>query len=312
MKTGIIIKTTGSWHTARTKDKEVFECKIKGRFRVDGLVTTNPVAVGDEVDFKIVDENKKGLITKIHKRKNYIIRKSTKLSKKAHVIAANIDMAFLVITLVNPKTSTMFIDRYLISAEAYRIPVTLLFNKIDIYDDNDKIYLEAIMKMYRSIDYMCVEMSAVTKFNIDIVKNVMANKTVVVSGHSGVGKSTFINALKPGLNLKTSETSDIHQTGKHTTAHTEMFELDNGAFIIDTPGIKGFGIIDMYKEEIFHFFPEIFKESKHCKYYNCTHVHEPECAVMKAVEEHKISKSRYQNYLLIMDEDEDEKYRKPF
>lgn len=312
MKTGIVLKSTGSWHTVKTKDKEVFECKIKGKFRIDGLVTTNPVAVGDEVDFKIIDENQKGLITKIHERKNYIIRKSTKLSKKAHVIAANIDRAYLIVTLVNPETSTMFIDRYLISAEAYRIPVTLLFNKVDIYDKDDKIYLEAIMNMYRSIGYVCIEISAVSIFNIDIVKKEMANKTVVVSGHSGVGKSTLINVLNPGLNLKTDETSDVHQTGKHTTAFTEMFELDNGAFIIDTPGIKGFGIIDMYKEEIFHFFTEIFKESKHCKYYNCTHVHEPGCAVKIAVEENRISRSRYQNYLSIMEEDEDEKYRKPF
>ncbi|MFC2086308.1 ribosome small subunit-dependent GTPase A [Bacteroidota bacterium] len=312
MKSGIVIKTTGSWHTVKTQEKEVFECKIKGKFRIDGLVTTNPIAVGDQVDLKVEDKDNKGLITKIHKRKNYIIRKSIKLSKKAHVIAANIDKAYLIVTLVNPETSTMFIDRYLISAEAYRIPVTLLFNKVDIYDNDDKIYLKAIMNMYRSIGYDCVEISVVTKFNIDKVKNEMANKTVVVSGHSGVGKSSFINVLNSELNIKTCETSDVHQTGKHTTAYTEMFELDNGAFIIDTPGIKGFGIIDMYKEEIFHFFPEIFKESKKCKFYNCTHVHEPECAVMNAVEEHRISLSRYQNYLSIMAEDEDEKYRKSF
>ncbi len=312
MKTGIVIKTTGSWHTVKTAEKEVFDCKIKGRFRINGIVTTNPVAVGDYVDFKIVDEDQTGLISKIHDRRNYIIRKSTKLSKQVHVIAANIDRAYLIATLAKPETSTMFIDRYLISAEAYRIPVTILFNKTDIYGEFENEYLKAIMHLYQSIGYNCIDVSAVTGYNVGKVKGQMANKTVVISGHSGVGKSTLINAMHPGLNLKIDSVSSLHKKGKHTTTFTEMFELDNGAFVIDTPGIKGFGIIDMYKEEIFHFFPEIFKVSKDCKYYNCTHVHEPECAVMKAVEEHRISQSRYQNYLSIMEEDENEKYRKPF
>ena len=312
MKNGIVIKTTGSWHTVKSGEGDIVLCKIKGKFRIEGLVTTNPIAVGDNVDFKINEEDQTGLITKIQKRKNYIIRKSIKLSKQAHVIAANIDRAYLMVTLANPETSTMFIDRYLISAEAYRIPVTLLFNKVDIYQSEEIEYLKAIMQMYTTIGYKCIDISATTGHNMALVKKQMANLTIVISGHSGVGKSTFINALDLNLNLKVNDVSDMHKTGKHTTTFTEMFELDNGAFVIDTPGIKGFGIIDMYKEEIFHFFPEIFKVSKDCKYYNCTHVHEPDCAVKNAVEEHRISQSRYNNYLSIMEEDEDEKYRKPF
>jgi len=312
LKSGIVIKTTGSWHTVKTGNKELITCKIKGKFRINGLVTTNPIAVGDIVSLKLNPGEEFGLITKIHPRKNYIIRKSIKLSKQAHVIASNIDRAFLIVTLAHPETSTMFIDRYLISAEAYRIPVTLVFNKTDIYTTDEKKYLEAIIRLYTSIGYQYIETSAKTKYNIGVLKEKIAGQIVVFSGHSGVGKSTLVNAMAPNLNLKTAIVSEAHKTGKHTTTYTEMFELDNGAFIIDTPGIKGFGIIDMYKEEIFHFFPEIFKISKACKYHNCTHVHEPDCAVKKAVEEHKISLSRYQNYLSIMEEDVDEKYRKPF
>ncbi len=309
MRQGLIIKSTGSHYLVKDKNNNKFECKIKGKFRIKGIRSTNPVAVGDIVDFIMPENEKLGSITNIHDRKNYIIRKSINLSKRSHIIAANIDAAFLIVTLTSPKTSTEFIDRYLVSAQAYRIPVNIVFNKIDIYDNETKKKLKELKQLYEKIGYNCIETSATKKINIQTIKDLLKNKINVVSGHSGVGKSTLINAIDPKLQLKTSNISDTHNTGKHTTTLTEMFEINNGGYIIDTPGIKGFGIIDMDKEEIYHFFPEIFKLSKNCQYYNCTHIHEPNCAVKKAVENGEISLSRYKSYLSIMLEDENNKYR---
>ena len=309
MRQGLIIKSTGSHYLIKDKNSNKFECKIKGKFRIKGIRSTNPIAVGDIVDFIMPENEQLGFITNIHDRKNYIIRKSINLSKRSHIIAANIDAAFLIVTLVMPKTSTEFIDRYLVSAQAYRIPVNIIFNKIDIYDNETKNKLKELKLLYEKIGYNCIEASATKNINIQIIKDLLKNKINVISGHSGVGKSTLINAIDNKLQLKTSKISDIHNTGKHTTTLTEMFEISSGGYIIDTPGIKGFGIIDMDKEEIYHFFPEIFKFSKDCQYYNCTHIHEPNCAVKKAVENGEISLSRYNSYLSIMLEDENNKYR---
>ncbi len=309
MKQGLIIKSTGSHYLVKDIDNKIFECKIKGKFRIKGIRSTNPVAVGDIVDFIMPENAELGFITNIHDRKNYIIRKSINLSKRSHIIAANVDAAFLIVTLAYPKTSTEFIDRYLVSAQAYNIPVNIVFNKIDIYDKETLKKLKELKDVYEKIGYNCIETSATKKINLQIIKNLLKNKISVISGHSGVGKSTLINAIDNKLNIKTSEISEFHKTGKHTTTLTEMFELSSGGYIIDTPGIKGFGIIDMDKEEIYHFFPEIFQLSKNCQYYNCTHIHEPNCAVKKAVETGIISLSRYNSYLSIMFDDEDNKYR---
>ncbi|MCK4662942.1 MAG: ribosome small subunit-dependent GTPase A [Bacteroidales bacterium] len=312
MKKGLIIKTTGSWHTVKEENGEIYDCKIRGKFRIKGIKTTNPIAVGDYVEFDIISNEKTGVITNIIGRKNYLIRKSVNLSKQGHIIAANIDTVFLIVTLKDPETTTLFIDRFLISAEAYRIPVIIVFNKIDIYDEHLLSQMKELINIYSDIGYKCYKISATQNINIDNLKDAMKGKVNVISGHSGVGKSTIINSLDKNLNLKIAKISDYHKKGKHTTAYSELFEFEFGGYVVDTPGIKAFGIIDMYKEEIFHFFPEIFKISKNCKYYNCTHTHEPECAVKKSVEDGIISSSRYINYLKILDEDWDEKYRKPF
>ena len=310
---GIVIKSTGSWYTVQQEDGAVVQCKIKGKFRTKGIKSTNPVTVGDRVEFKIVEpekEDKKnhiGLITNIIDRKNYIIRKSTKLSKQSHIIAANIDQAFLVVTVNFPVTTTTFIDRFLASTEAYRIPCILIFNKVDRYNPDQTLHMNELINLYESIGYKCLITSAKTKTGLDTLLSWMRNKTNVFSGHSGVGKSTLINAIEPGLNLKTKEISDYHQTGKHTTTFSEMFTLSFGGYIIDTPGIKGFGMLDMEKEEIGHYFPEIFKHLEKCQYYNCTHIHEPGCEVKNALANGKISKSRYLSYLGLLDGNE--KYR---
>lgn len=307
MREGLVIKSTGSWYTVKSNDGVIHDCRIKGRFRMDGIRTTNPISVGDKVDFE--EEVEANVIVKIHDRKNYIIRKSSNLSKHSQIIASNIDQAFLIVTVNYPLTTTTFIDRFLAAAEAYRIPVNLIFNKIDRYRPNDNDRLETLKATYEKIGYKCFEISAKKGISLDIIKDVLKGKINLLSGHSGVGKSTLINAIQPGLDLRTGEISEAHSQGKHTTTFSEMFELDFGGYIIDTPGIRGFGSIDMEKEEMSHFFPEIFKMSEHCQFNNCTHVHEPKCAVKGAVEVGEICITRYESYLGMIMEDEDSKYR---
>jgi len=304
---GIVIKSTGSWYTVKDGNKQI-DCKIKGSFRQKDIRSTNPVVVGDHVTYIQGEGEKAGLISEIADRKNYIVRKASKLSKQTHIIAANIDQALLMITVAYPRTTLEFIDRFLVTAEAYHIPVILVFNKTDLYNSLETEEMNAITAMYEKIGYRCLHVAALNRKNIKAVITAMTDKISVVAGNSGVGKSTLINSIKPGLQLKTENISDYHQSGKHTTAHTEMYELSFGGYIIDTPGIKGFGVIDFKKEEVGYFFPEIFKKSKDCQFYNCTHVHEPGCAVKKAVDEGNIFPSRYNSYLNILF-DKNEKYR---
>ncbi len=316
MKKGIVIKSTGSWYTVETEYGEKFECKIKGKFRIKDIKSTNPIAVGDKVEFTVqssTNDNKEqniGLISGIEDRKNYIIRRSQNLSKQSHIIAANIDQAVLVVTLFYPVTTTTFIDRYLASAEAYRIPVLIVFNKNDRLTDDQKKALNSIIDIYTKIGYSCITTSATTLFGIENLKNALKNKINVVNGHSGVGKSTLINILEPGLNLKTMDISDFHNTGKHTTTFTTLYKLSFGGYIIDTPGIKAFGMLEMEAWEISHYFPEIFKISHDCQYNNCSHTHEPGCAVKVAVKNGKIAVSRFISYLGLLETDE--KYRPAF
>lgn len=310
MSKGIVIKSTGSWFSVKTESGIVVECKLKGNFRIRDLKSTNPVAVGDHVEFSLHDQEGDdpakpvGLITDIVDRKNYIIRKSPNLSKQYQIIASNIDQAFLVVTVNYPVTTTTFIDRFLASAEAYRIPCIVIFNKIDRYNPAQMGQMQKLLDIYRKIGYRCLETSAKQDQGIDKIRELMKGKTSVFSGHSGVGKSTLINKVEPALNLKTREISDYHEMGKHTTTFSEMFELSFGGFIIDTPGIKGFGVLDMVKEEIGHYFPEIFRLLDKCQYYNCTHTHEPGCEVKRAVAEKEIAESRYLSYLGLLEPDE--------
>ncbi|MEN8115651.1 MAG: ribosome small subunit-dependent GTPase A [Bacteroidota bacterium] len=316
MKQGLVIKSTGSWYTVEDENGKTFECKIKGKFRIKGIKNTNPVAVGDRVEFTLqnvsADENeaKIGLIISISKRKNYIIRRSINLSKQAHIIAANIDQAVLVVTLNYPVTTTTFIDRYLASAEAYRIPVLLVFNKTDRYNPKQNEELSVLLDTYQNIGYKCLTTSAKTGRGMDELREALRNKTNVVNGHSGVGKSTLINILQPGLNLKTKEISDSHKTGKHTTTYSELYKLNFGGYIIDTPGIKAYGMLEMEPWEISHYFVEIFKISENCQYNNCSHTHEPGCAVKVAVENGEVTQSRFISYLGLLEGDE--KYRPAF
>lgn len=300
---GTVTKSTGSWYWVRTLKGELYECRIRGKFRMQGIKSTNPVAVGDLVDFEIEPNKNTGVINKIHNRKNYIIRKSVNLSKQTHIIATNIDIAFLIVTLQSPKTYTAFIDRFLATAEAYHIKAVLLFNKIDLYDEELSIEMEILKDVYQEIGYTCIDISAKEKTNLTAIKELMKDKTNLFTGHSGVGKSTLINALEPTLNLKTKPVSDIHKQGLHTTTFAEMHPLSFGGFIIDTPGIKGFGVVDFTKEEVGDYFPEIFALKGKCKFNNCLHVNEPQCAVIDAVEREEITPSRYYNYLQLLEED---------
>lgn len=316
MKKGLVIKSTGSWYTVEDENGNTYECKIKGKFRIKGIKNTNPVTVGDRVGFTLqkasADEKQKelGLITKIEERKNYIIRRSINLSKQAHIIAANIEQAVLVVTMAYPVTTTTFIDRFLASAEAYRIPVLIVFNKIDRYNEDEKEEMDLLIQIYQNIGYKCLKTSAKELIGIDDFKAALKDKTNVVNGHSGVGKSTLINLIEPGLNLRTKEVSDMHKTGKHTTTHSQLFKLNFGGHIIDTPGIKAFGMLDMEPWEISHYFVEIFKFSKHCQYNNCSHTHEPNCAVKVAVENYQIAPSRFKSYLGLLKPDD--KHRPAF
>lgn len=308
MRHGLVIKNTGSWYQVKTDDGALVECKIKGNFRLKGIRSTNPVAVGDRVS---IEENREGtaFIVSIDERENYIIRKASNLSKESHILAANIDQALLVVTVNHPQTSLVFIDRFLATAEAYRIPVKLIFNKIDLYDEDDTDLLHGIIDLYTYIGYGCLVVSAVTGEGIDSLRELLHDKVSLVAGNSGVGKSSLINLILPGLNLKTGAISQSHHKGMHTTTFSEMFPLPGGGYIIDTPGVKGFGTIDFAPEEVAHFFPEIFKFSSDCRFGNCTHRHEPGCAVLKALEEHRISESRYASYLSIIDDSTEGKYR---
>lgn len=308
---GIVYKSTGSWYTVKTDQGSFHDCRLKGKFRIKGIKNTNPVAVGDHVSFDLgkVSGEEVGVISKIDERENYIIRRSVNLAKQTQIIAANIDIAFLLVTLNNPSTSTTFIDRFLVTAKAYSINAVLLFNKIDIYNSDELAEIKNLTKMYQEIGYYCIGISAKKEENIDKVKEMMKGKVSMFSGHSGVGKSTLINAIEPSLNLKTKEISSQHLQGKHTTAYAEMYDLSFGAQIIDTPGIKGFGIVEMDSEELGDFFPEFFKLKKHCKFNNCLHREEPKCAVKMALEKGEIALSRYKSYIQIL-EGEDDSYRK--
>ena len=313
---GLVIRNTGYSYTVKSDTGEVFDCKVKGNFRIRGIRTTNPVAIGDKVTFVPQDvdgdleQAKQGLITELDERKNYIIRKSTNLSKQSHIIAANIDACFLIVTIKQPETPLQFIDRFLASAEAYRIPVILVFNKIDIIDDEWKEYLDGVINLYETVGYPCRRISATTGEGVEALRTELNGKITLLSGNSGVGKSTLINTLFPHLNLRTNEISDAYETGKHTTTFSEMFEVDNeGGYIIDTPGIKGFGTFDMKREEVGHYFKEIYQFSEDCRFNNCTHTHEPHCAVREAVERQDIAESRYNSYLSMLEDEKEDKYR---
>lgn len=308
---GLVIKNTGSWYTVKTDDGSTIESKIKGNFRLKGIRSTNPVAVGDHVEI-VTNQEGTAFITAIDDRRNYIIRKSQNLSKQSHILAANVDQAFLIVTVSHPQTSTTFIDRFLASAEAYSVPVVLVFNKCDILNEEEKHYQKMMMELYRTIGYDCFEIVAKSGEGVDELRKILPGKITLLSGNSGVGKSTLINQILPGANLRTAEISDAHDTGMHTTTFSEMLEIPGGGYIIDTPGIKGFGTFDMEPGELTSYFREIFNFSKDCRFNNCTHTHEPGCAVLKAVEEHYISASRYQSYLSMLEDKDENKYREAF
>lgn len=305
---GLVIRNTGSWYQVRTDNGELIDCKIKGNFRIREIRSTNPIAVGDIVDFELnVDGT--AMIHAIHDRRNYIVRRSSNLSKQVHILAANIDLVALVATINYPETSLVFIDRFLASSEAYQVPACLVFNKTDKYDEAELEYLDGLENLYESLGYPVFRLSAATGGNVDTLSMFISDKITLFSGNSGVGKSTLINAILPQSLAKTGSISEYHNKGKHTTTFSEMFELDGGGYLIDTPGIKGFGVIDMEESEIGHYFKEIFRFSSQCRFNNCTHVHEPGCAVIEAVEDSYISRSRYQSYLSILQDCKGGKYR---
>jgi ribosome biogenesis GTPase len=305
-----VIKNTGSWYLVKTDEGQTVECKIKGNFRLKGIRSTNPVAVGDRVQI-ILNKEGTAFISEIEDRKNYIIRRASNLSKQSHILAANLDQCMLIVTVNFPETSTTFIDRFLAGAEAYRVPVRLVFNKVDRYGEDDLRYLEALITLYTQIGYPC-KVSALTGEGIDALRHELEGRVTLLSGNSGVGKSTLINAILPEQSLKTGEISDYHNKGMHTTTFSEMCPVGDAGYLIDTPGIKGFGTFDMEEEEVGHYFKEIFEVSKDCKYGNCTHRHEPGCAVRTAVEEHRISESRYASYLSMLEDKEEGKYRSAY
>lgn len=310
---GLVIKNTGSRYTVRTSDGQEVNCKIKGNFRLKGVRTTNPVAVGDEVTVTTPEADGSAFITAITPRRNYIIRRASNLSKESHILASNLDMVLLVATLSHPTTSTTFIDRFFATAEAYRIPAILVINKIDLLpDESDIELLNAFSYLYESIGYTVMHTSVKTGEGLEQLQAMLTGKTTLVSGNSGVGKSSLINSLIPGLNLRTGHISQTHDTGMHTTTFSEMFMLPSGSgCLIDTPGIKGFGTIDFDPHEVAHFFPEIFRTGLECRYSDCSHTHEPGCAVLNALDEHRIAESRYASYLSILSDAAPEKYRKP-
>ncbi len=303
---GLVIKNTGSWYTVLTDDGQLLDCKVKGNFRLRGIRSTNPVAVGDRVSI-----SGETFITEIEDRRNYIIRKSINLSKQSHIIAANVDQALLVVTVNRPQTNTTFIDRFLASAEAYRVPVVLVFNKSDLLDDDERHYQQMLIHLYETVGYECRAISAATGDGVDALRPMLKEKITLLSGNSGVGKSTLINRLVPNVNLRTAEISDAHQTGQHTTTFSEMIPFEGG-WLIDTPGIKGFGTFDIEPEELTSYFREIFRFSKDCRFSNCTHTHEPGCAVLQALENHYIAQSRYQSYLSMLNDKDESKYREAY
>lgn len=305
---GVVIKSTGSRYKVLTGTGQTIECTIKGKFRVRELVTTNPIAVGDYVMVSREAGGETGVITELLDRKNYILRKSSNLSRQSQIIAANIDQAFLMVTIILPETPVEFTDRFLITAEAYRVPATILFNKTDLYGEEEIKKMEKLARIYAGAGYRSVRLSLVTGEGLDELVDLMRDKTTLISGNSGVGKTTLLNKLDPSLNLKTREISDYHKQGKHVTTFPEMYRMPFGGFVIDTPGIRGFGVVNMDKNEVYHFFPEIFRASRDCRFYNCLHIDEPGCAVRAAVEKGEIDPLRYRSYLSII-EDDDSKYR---
>ena len=314
--TGLVIRNTGSWYMVKVDQEDrlgnqaqpLLPCKVKGNFRLKGIRTTNPVAVGDRVTV-VPNSDGVAFITKIAERRNYIIRRASNLSKQAHILASNLDNVILIVTVAHPVTSTTFIDRFLATAEAYRVPATLVINKKDLYDADEMRYAENLASLYRYIGYDVKIISVETREGIDEIKDLLKDKITLLSGHSGLWKSSVINAILPEQKIKTAELSDVHDQGMHTTTFSEMYELPEGGYIIDTPGIKGFGTIEFSKEETSHYFREIFKISENCRFNNCTHTHEPGCAVREALEEHRISQSRYDSYLSILDDETEGKYR---
>ena len=308
---GLVIKNTGSWYTVKTDEGAIIESKIKGNFRLKGIRSTNPVAVGDRVEL-ILNQEGTAFISAIEDRRNYIIRKSSNLSKQSHILAANIDQALLLVTVNRPQTSTTFIDRFLASAEAYRIPVVLLFNKIDLLDASERRYQELLSSLYTTIGYRCLALSAQTGEGIESLRELLIGQISLLSGNSGVGKSTLINRLLPDAHLRTAEISDAHNAGMHTTTFSEMLPLPEGGYVIDTPGIKGFGTFDIEREELGSYFKEIFRLSKDCRFNNCTHTHEPGCAVLQALQNHFVAESRYQSYLNMLEDKDESKYREAF
>ncbi|MDO4948968.1 MAG: ribosome small subunit-dependent GTPase A [Bacteroidales bacterium] len=305
---GLVVKSTGSWYQVRTDDGRMVDCKIKGNFRLKGIRSTNPLAVGDYVRI-VVNREGTAFVSEIENRKNYIVRRASNLSKLSHILAANVDQCVLVVTVSHPATSTVFIDRFLATAEAYRVPVKIVFNKTDLYDADETRLLNGLERLYTAIGYRCFRVAALQHEGVEVLKAELANRVTLLAGNSGVGKSTLANALIPGLEVRTGEISDAHDKGMHTTTFSEMFPLPQGGWVIDIPGIKGFGTLDMEVEEVGHYFKEIFEVSHHCKYGNCTHRQEPGCAVREAVENHRISESRYASYLNILDDKDEGKYR---